>query len=675
MRRKQFWKKTLVYLLAGCMSLGMTQLPVHAAAAEGLSADTGAAGSGTTVDTGTDATGDTGAGATGDTGTGDTGNTSTEEGNGNAGQTDPKKLADGTYALGIQILKSSTKTQSMSAKAYDPTATLVVKDGTYTLHVNIVGMQMGKSMIYPGTFDMYQTGYSADTAGKFTGETKAAAIASYQTNADGSTYSDDKADKYPKEISFTVIPEALSDSLIPFQVTIPFMAALGAQDSYFQLDWTSIKTVQTDEETTEASGTNEEPTGEPGEATGTGKDGQETDTPGTTEDGQETGTSGTEADGQETGTSGTEEDEQETGTSGTDIHQTDETGSQKGTKSTPESTAGSTKPLDYKQLANGTYTLSTQMLKVDKQTISMADGALHHTVTLTVKDGKYELTLDFDGLAVGTQFGYLGTLRAYDAKYGTDANGEPTGKMTEAKVDAYQTNADGTLLSDRYADRYPKQVTFGLIPEAITDGLVPIQVTVPLMEQMVAGAGTHNAYLKLDWSTLKEGAQAETGKEETGSSATGKTGSEDGGNAANLTAGNTAGNTPGKTAANPALKPAALPESAGDGLAKGNSFLNSLGGSATGSSLGKDAGVDGFGGSAIGGSLGGSTTGSTLSGQTLGKKTGSLSGNTGTKLGTVKKAASVDTSDRTGLYELESLGAIAVFAGVLLMVMKKRRNE
>lgn len=57
--------------------------------------------------------------------------------------------------------------------------------------------------------------------------------------------------------------------------------------------------------------------------------------------------------------------------------------------------------LDIKNLADGVYSITGSMVKVDKTTASMSDGAINHTIKLTVKNGKYYITLNFNGLTVG----------------------------------------------------------------------------------------------------------------------------------------------------------------------------------------------------------------------------------------------------------------------------------
>src|SRR5699024_7284530 len=144
------------------------------------------------------------------------------------------------------------------------------------------------------------------------------------------------------------------------------------------------------------------------------------------------------------------------------------------------------------------------MVKVDKVTPSMSDRAINHTIKLTVKDGRYYLTLDFKGLAIGNSYGYLNQLRYFLSGYTTDQYGNPEGALADGTVEAYQTNEDGTRVSDAYGTDYPDLVTFEMIPETLEDGYVPLQVFVPVMESIAAGTGTQAVYLSLDWSSIRK---------------------------------------------------------------------------------------------------------------------------------------------------------------------------
>lgn len=159
--------------------------------------------------------------------------------------------------------------------------------------------------------------------------------------------------------------------------------------------------------------------------------------------------------------------------------------------------------LDITKLADGVYSITGTMVKVDKTSASMSNEAINHTIKLTVKNGKYYITLNFNGLTVGQKLGYLSKLKYFTTGYTLDKYGNPQGTLADVIVDSYQKNSDGSLVSDTYGSNYPDEVTFELIPEALTDGYVPLQVFVPIMDAISAGTGTQPVFLKLDWSSLK----------------------------------------------------------------------------------------------------------------------------------------------------------------------------
>lgn len=159
--------------------------------------------------------------------------------------------------------------------------------------------------------------------------------------------------------------------------------------------------------------------------------------------------------------------------------------------------------LDIKNLADGVYSVYGTMVKVDKNTYSMSNEAINHTIKLTVKNGKYYITLNFNGLTVGQKLGYLSQLKYFTTGYTVDKYGNPQGTLADVTIESYQKNADGTLVSDSYGTNYPDVVTFELIPEALNDGYVPLQVFVPIMDAISSGTGTQPVFLKLDWSSLK----------------------------------------------------------------------------------------------------------------------------------------------------------------------------
>jgi len=177
-------------------------------------------------------------------------------------------------------------------------------------------------------------------------------------------------------------------------------------------------------------------------------------------------------------------------------------GTGSGSSGTTTNSGTSAKTLDYKNLEDGVYIIHGDMVKTDKETLSMSDNAIDHDIVLTVKDRKYYLTMDFQGLEYLGQTGYLGELKYYMTGYKTNQYGAPTGTLGDVTVESVQKNKDGSAVSDSLGSNYPDVVTFELIPEALEDGYVPLQVFVPVMESIAEGTGTQPVYLKLDWSTI-----------------------------------------------------------------------------------------------------------------------------------------------------------------------------
>ncbi len=167
-----------------------------------------------------------------------------------------------------------------------------------------------------------------------------------------------------------------------------------------------------------------------------------------------------------------------------------------------ESASNNVSKLNKNKLANGTYSITGKMVKTDKKTASMSNEAINHNIKLTVKNNKYYITMSFTGMAINSQFGYLGQLKYFATGYKIDKYGNPTGTTKKTKINTYQKNEDGSLVKDAYGTNYPCQVTFPLIQEAINDGFVPLQVFVPIMEGISKGTGTQPVFLKIDWQTL-----------------------------------------------------------------------------------------------------------------------------------------------------------------------------
>ena len=160
--------------------------------------------------------------------------------------------------------------------------------------------------------------------------------------------------------------------------------------------------------------------------------------------------------------------------------------------------------LDINNLADGVYSITGSMVKIDKTTASMSNEAINHTIKLTVKNGKYSLTMDFKGMTINSQYGYLGKLNYYKTGYSVDKYGSPQGSLGSVTINSYQKTSNGKKVSDNFGTNYPDVVTFPMISEALKDGYVPLQVFVPIMDSISKGSGTQPVYLKLDWSTIKK---------------------------------------------------------------------------------------------------------------------------------------------------------------------------
>lgn len=173
--------------------------------------------------------------------------------------------------------------------------------------------------------------------------------------------------------------------------------------------------------------------------------------------------------------------------------------------------------LDINNLADGVYSLTGSMVKTDKKTASMSNEAINRTIKLTVKKGKYYLTMDFKGMTINSQYGYLGRLKYFKTGYKLDKYGSPQGSLGNVTINSYQKYSDGTKVSDNFGTNYPDVVTFPMISEALKDGYVPLQVFVPIMDSISKGTGTQPVFLKLDWSTIKKTSNSDPSFKDTSS--------------------------------------------------------------------------------------------------------------------------------------------------------------
>lgn len=155
---------------------------------------------------------------------------------------------------------------------------------------------------------------------------------------------------------------------------------------------------------------------------------------------------------------------------------------------------------DKDNLADGKYELYAEMIKTDRASYSMSNNGINHTVQLEVIDGEYYLTVQFKGLAIYNQFGYLMNLYYYDKGYTYNEYGAPQGTVSSAEVlSSYD-------VVDQYNDAehlYPQLLKFPLVDRA-SGKYVPLQVFVSIMEAIADNTGTQSVLMQLDWSTLKK---------------------------------------------------------------------------------------------------------------------------------------------------------------------------
>ena len=111
---------------------------------------------------------------------------------------------------------------------------------------------------------------------------------------------------------------------------------------------------------------------------------------------------------------------------------------------------GNNSGLDIKNLADGVYSITGNMVKIDKTTASMSDAAINHTIKLTVKNGKYYITLNFNGLTISQKLGYLSQLKYFTTGYTLDKYGNPHGTLADVTVTFLLADTIGRTIAAPY---------------------------------------------------------------------------------------------------------------------------------------------------------------------------------------------------------------------------------
>ncbi len=154
---------------------------------------------------------------------------------------------------------------------------------------------------------------------------------------------------------------------------------------------------------------------------------------------------------------------------------------------------------DNEVLSDGIYKVDAKMLKTNGKDTSMANDAMAPKVKLTVKDGKYYVTLNLKAMNIPlneqTFHGYLNKIQYLE-----------NGIAKDVTVDQVQKNTNGDIVSDEFGSNYPDLVTFPLTDEAIETGIAPMQVFIPIMDSIMdsimPGMGTQQMKLSLDFSSV-----------------------------------------------------------------------------------------------------------------------------------------------------------------------------
>ena len=173
-----------------------------------------------------------------------------------------------------------------------------------------------------------------------------------------------------------------------------------------------------------------------------------------------------------------------------------------------------TVPQDVKNLADGTYNITSEALNFSEEGRgSMAAGALDNEKTkLVVNNGQYSVNVTFKPIDKFGFKGYLGDLKYYDGDK-THANRSEI-KDSDFKdttiIENYSENEKDAFI-DVYKKKfpgrtvYPKTLSYNVDKNKIdvNNKLETFtQVFVPVMESIFPGAGTQRMILKYDLSSL-----------------------------------------------------------------------------------------------------------------------------------------------------------------------------
>ena len=174
-----------------------------------------------------------------------------------------------------------------------------------------------------------------------------------------------------------------------------------------------------------------------------------------------------------------------------------------------------TVPQDVKNLADGTYKITTDALKFygkDGDPSMAAAGLEKDNTKLIVKNGQYSVNVNFKPISFGGLNGYLGDLKYYDGdKTHSNRYDIQDNEFKDTTIVENYSENEKDVFIDVYKKKfpgrtvYPKTLSYSVDKNKIdaNNKLETFtQVFVPVMEALPNGSGTQRMILKYDLSSL-----------------------------------------------------------------------------------------------------------------------------------------------------------------------------
>ena len=162
--------------------------------------------------------------------------------------------------------------------------------------------------------------------------------------------------------------------------------------------------------------------------------------------------------------------------------------------------------LNYNNLSDGEYSVNVRVVKSSGESLSMANNAVIKPAKIIVKDGKYNLRLQFTPLKAMNLKGYLG-----DMLYLTEE-----GNFERVNIIDYYDDKDDFFdvykkyIKETYGDdalknlKYPKTVEYPISVPTTNEQITTTKVFVAVMESIMSGAGTKKCRPIIEWDTIEE---------------------------------------------------------------------------------------------------------------------------------------------------------------------------